>query len=326
MSTRFTIARTTASAAALTLGLLLAGCSGGGGGPAPLGSVAGNWYLGSARLSFSSDAPNRDLAGGQESGTYHVDEFVGGEYRLTEAGTYTYDHASRRLVGEATQDLMGDQGLSDEGAPFSVGVPMLDTSTLVLGFEGEGDDTVRLSTVPPALAPPPLEDAFDDGVLNHSLWYYEGDVLEAYGKLSLTGPDGEASLERIGLNVIEVEITLEDGEGEGGCYLDFAPWSGDSWVSTGIHRESNGEIGTMVYVNLEGAHEHFEFTKATDYGESHDFRLEWDGSKVDFRIDGELVYTYIAPDDPDNNIYTSEISVGTWGDVEGSFDDFYAAE
>jgi len=334
MSTRSTIARTTASTAALTLGLLLAGCSGGGGGPAPLGSVAGggtatprNWYIDSARLTFSSDAPNLDVAGGQESGTYHIDEFVAGEYRLTEAGTYTYDHALKRLQGAATEDLMGDQGLSEGvGASFSVGVPTLDTSTLVLSFEEEGDDTVRLSSVPPALAPPPLADTFDDGVLNHSLWSYDGDVLEAHGKLWLAGPDGEANLERIGLNVIEAEITLEDGQGQGGCYLEFAPWRGDSWVSTGIQRESNGSIGTMVYVNLDGAHEHFEYTKATDYGESHDFRLEWDGSDVDFYIDGDLVYTYTAPDDPGNNIYTSEISIGSWGDVEGSFDDFRASE
>lgn len=310
--------RITTTLSALATGLLFTACSGGGGGVDYRSSVVGTWYIGNTRLEFASDAPNVDPAG-QEEGDFHLAEWVLGEYHEMEVGTYLYNHASKTLSGVATYDRNGDAGLSDNMAPFAFGVPSITSAALTVSTD---DGHVHLGVSPPTLPDLPIVDYFNGGGLDPLFWdSTEGPTAVQGGEL-LAGEDAWIALTVGGANDIRVEMTLEEGDPSSNCHLSFCPWDYDVAAKCGINRSGDGSVDTFVQI-YGGPNAYYHSIASTSLGSTHDFRMIWTGTSVEFYIDSVLVETYTPPGELELD-YPADIALATWSDVLAVFDDFYA--
>ena len=271
-----------------------------------------SWHTGDLRISF-------DVA----AGSYQVDNFIGGVYQLTEGGSFNLRGSAGELHGTPVVDLMGGLGWADNGAPFSINIINVEATTLT--FIDRMGATISTSAFPPALENAPIEDRFEDGVIDPR-WWTAGNVFESSGVLHVSDSSSMAGLWQLGFTDLEAYISLTSASSHANVAIGYRPWDENVTAKCGVSVDSAGDVAVFaqVYDEASGVTMFHSILAETVMGATHQCRMVWSGGKVDFYVDQILTDTFI-PAAPGNYSYCGEPCVFAWssgGDVQGTVDDF----
>jgi len=294
----------------------LAGCapeststSSSGGSSGPPATLSKPWYVSDYRIVFDEDA-----------GTFEVGHYIDGFYRVTELGDFINDGVPGMLYGNPTVDLMGSLGFSDNGLPFSIDLVAMNASNLI--FVDDTGVTVTMSEYAPDLEDSPITDDFSDGVL-HDRWWTDGNVVESGGVLRLQGDSAAAGLWQLGFRTVQAVLTLESAEGQCNAAIGYHPWDEDIVAKCGIAVSDEGSttVFGQVFNLVTGETLHYVDLAETTLGATHECKMTWTGSRLDFYADGALIDGYTPPGQG-NFEYCGEPSFFVWGNANANADDF----
>ncbi|MCP4752577.1 MAG: family 16 glycosylhydrolase [Proteobacteria bacterium] len=261
-------------------------------------TIAKTWYLNNLKFSFNDDD------------TYNFSDWIGGNWVVTESGTYSYDGSAKRLEIRVTMDLNVESGFGD-GINNNPIFDVYDLKENELILKVDSSTLVSFSTTTPSLPEGDISDDFNDASLNNELWDSSEDECSPNNKVEeknsvvvqTASPCGSGlsnvsiSFNYLGYIEPQIDIEVTSAAHYGGTFLAWKPWNNSTAVHLGIWTTSDAQLYTFAHVLTQDNSGNWTTNYSQNYdsvstNEFHTFKMNWTGSTIEFFVDGVLKGTY----------------------------------